>query len=64
MSAEKQENGQRDSFEMKLDYQHGQEPFEKDYSNIFSCWLFQQTVENQINFGRIIKTCNGISKTK
>ena len=49
---------------MKLDYQQSQEPFGKDYSDIFLCWLFRQTVENQINFDRLIKTCNGISKTK
>ena len=49
---------------MKLDYEHDEGPFGKDYSDIFSCWLFRQTVENQINFDQIIKTCNGISKTK
>ena len=49
---------------MRLDYEHDEGPFGKDYGNIFSCWLFRQTVENQINFDQIIKTCNGISKTK
>ena len=49
---------------MKLDYEHDKGPFGKDYSGIFSCWLFRQTVKNQINFDRIKKTCNGISKTK
>ena len=47
---------------MKLDYEHDKGPFGKDYSDIFSCWLFRQTVENQINFDRIIKTCNGYQK--
>ena len=60
MSAEKQENGHRNSRYMKLDYEHGQEPLGKDYRGIFSCWLFGQTVENQINFDQIIKTCNGM----
>ena len=64
MSAQKQENGRRNSRSVKLDYQHDQESFGKDYSDIFSCWLFRQTVENQVNFDWIIKTCNGISKTK
>ena len=41
---------------MKLDYEHDKGPFGKDYSGIFSCWLFRQTVKNQINFDRIIKT--------
>ena len=45
---------------MKLDYEHDKGPFGKDYSDIFSCWLFRQTVENQINFDQIIKTCNGM----
>ena len=47
---------------MSLDYEHDERPFGKDYSDIFSCWLFRQTVENQINFDRIIKTCNGYQK--
>ena len=62
MSAQKQENGRRNSGQIKLDYQHDQESFGKDYSDIFLCWLFRQTVENQINFDGIIKTRNGISK--
>ena len=37
---------------------------EKIIVAIFSCWLFRHIVENQINFDRIIKTCNEISKTK
>ena len=64
MIAEKQQNGHRNFRWMKLDYEHDKGPFGKDYSGIFSCWLFRQTVKNQINFDRIIKTCNGISKTK
>ena len=42
---------------MRLVYEHDQRPFGKGYRlYIFSCWLFRQTVKNQINFDRIIKT--------
>ena len=70
MSAAKQENDHRKFCFMKLDYQHNQESFEKDYSDVFFMPVVLTDSRKSnfefwiLNFDRIIKTCNGISKTK
>ena len=66
MGIEKQENGHRNSGQIKLNFQHDQELFGRDHSdsNIFLWWLFRQTVENQINIDLIMKICKGIPKIK